>query len=521
MYALDCAVTLDVAKTAVQKSLDCGYVAGEAQGLLWWGRSLWILVSPKEALSLLRKALRLARQLDEPRLQAECHDALANCQQMLGNARKAFTSWADSLELALVIDAGDLCIEALNGLGNLYVIHDDHQTAFHYHALAVEFAPFVDDPDIRCKAFLHLAADLIKLQQHELAIGMLLRAEQSLVLPRRQNWQAEIYAYLGNIAASKGDTREAERHLLAAHRINLAAGLFWGQAVNLLGLGKLKLQLGEHEAANHFLLQGVELAERFNAGNLLMQMHEQLYQSYEALGDHARAVMHHIGYHTHFLQLAQQDSSRQLQSLSARRLHHIEMRLKLLGSEMEISQLRRQSDAGRKRLAWLESAAYQDGLTGAYNRRVMDERVPQLIAHAQQSLSPISALLLDFDHFKQINDQHSHLLGDQVLQMGCKLFLAQCRDGDLLVRFGGEEFLLFLPGVAIEVASKIAERICTALPKLDWAALQPGLAVTVSIGVGQLQADETVADWLQRIDQALYAAKRGGRNRVCLAGEAP
>ncbi|MBE9607776.1 GGDEF domain-containing protein [Chitinilyticum piscinae] len=520
MYTVDCTVTIDLARDSALQSAQAGYRAGEIRALLWWGRSLAVLGRASEAMPRLRKALRLAQGQDEPEALAACHDAIAACHFALGNERQAVTSWLAALDSALAGEALSYYVEALNGIGNVYVLHEDHAAAFRFHASAVDFAAFQPDVDLRCKALLHLAADLVALERFELAAQTLHHAEQFLILPRRQNWQAEIYNYLGDIAMRQGALDAAERYLQQAYAINVEAKLLWGQTVNLLGLGRLRRRQGLHEQAASDLLAGLALAEQFHALHLLMQLHEELYQLYEARADYIRAVMHHVGYHTHFMALAQQDSSRRLQSLSVRRLANVEMRLRLLDSEMEINQLRKQTDDGLRRMQWLESAAYRDTLTGAFNRRAMDERLPELIRQARLAGVPFSALLLDFDHFKQINDRYSHFVGDKVLQQGARVFLELCRDSDLLVRFGGEEFLLFLPGAPLEIARKIGERICNRIPGEDWQSIQDGLRVTLSVGVGELGLDEQVPDWLLRIDQALYRAKAEGRNRVYLAEEA-
>lgn len=124
--------------------------------------------------------------------------------------------------------------------------------------------------------------------------------------------------------------------------------------------------------------------------------------------------------------------------------------------------------------------------------------------------------MLDIDHFKQVNDKHGHVVGDQVLQRLAELMRRCCREGDLLCRTGGEEFLMLLPGASLEVAAAVAERLRVTVQETP---IQPVGAVTLSLGVAHWSGEpgrepETV---LSEADLALYRAKQEGRNRVAVA----
>lgn len=159
----------------------------------------------------------------------------------------------------------------------------------------------------------------------------------------------------------------------------------------------------------------------------------------------------------------------------------------------------------------LVKQAITDPLTGAYNRR-------HLQAHLAQRMTPVGAaaggdvlLAIDIDYFKQVNDRHGHAVGDEVL---CRLVAAICarkRGSDLLFRTGGEEFVLLLPRTSLVAATTVAEELRRRLAEAE---LLPGETVTVSIGVAALFAGQTSDAWLRAADQALYEAKRAGRNRV-------
>ena len=165
----------------------------------------------------------------------------------------------------------------------------------------------------------------------------------------------------------------------------------------------------------------------------------------------------------------------------------------------------------------LRTLATRDPLTGCLNRRAFFESAGQLLAAAHAKGEPLHCIMSDIDHFKSFNDKHGHAVGDQVLQAVSKQLFSGLRDADLLCRYGGEEFCIFLPGVNTEQAQAIAERLRAEIEANAGAAVRSkaGLSVTSSFGLAELTPDlSDPAKLLERADEALYQAKRSGRNRV-------
>ena len=163
-----------------------------------------------------------------------------------------------------------------------------------------------------------------------------------------------------------------------------------------------------------------------------------------------------------------------------------------------------------------QKLALIDPLTGAFNRRTFLELAEKEIARTRRAKGSLSLVMLDLDLFKQMNDRNGHLAGDEVLKGVVAVVLTCLRKEDLLVRFGGEEFCMMLPSVAIDRAAVMAERIREAVEKARFSFNGRSLSVTISIGVTTLSADgnEDVDALVSRADDALYAAKKSGRNRV-------
>lgn len=160
----------------------------------------------------------------------------------------------------------------------------------------------------------------------------------------------------------------------------------------------------------------------------------------------------------------------------------------------------------------LREAASLDPLTGLQNRRGGEGLLERAYIGSRESGAPFSVIVADVDHFKAINDTWGHPVGDRVLENVSRLLRACVRATDGVVRWGGEEFLIILPHCDLRAAADQAERIRERVERTP----QPEAGqITLSLGVAQLGAEETVASLIERADRALYQAKRRGRNRVC------
>lgn len=159
----------------------------------------------------------------------------------------------------------------------------------------------------------------------------------------------------------------------------------------------------------------------------------------------------------------------------------------------------------------LHKLATTDGLTGAYNHRTIEQLINKEIARSKRYENSFSVLMIDVDHFKKVNDEFGHLVGDNVLIELVKRIKALVRDSDVLGRWGGEEFLLLAAESDLETASLLAERIRTAISHPPFAKSR---TITVSIGVTQFHSSDNSSTMIARADEALYKAKNDGRNRV-------
>ncbi|WP_229218920.1 GGDEF domain-containing protein [Rugamonas brunnea] len=165
----------------------------------------------------------------------------------------------------------------------------------------------------------------------------------------------------------------------------------------------------------------------------------------------------------------------------------------------------------------LRELSVRDALTKLYNRRHFDEQATTLFNQAVRHKRPLSLVIGDIDFFKRINDQYSHATGDAVLRQVGEILRGHMRLTDLVARYGGEEFVIALPETALPQAAALCDKLRNLIEGFPWHEVQPGLKVTMSMGVYADLAAGTAEAMLQKADALLYRAKEGGRNQVCFA----
>ena len=163
----------------------------------------------------------------------------------------------------------------------------------------------------------------------------------------------------------------------------------------------------------------------------------------------------------------------------------------------------------------LADQAAHDSLTGLLNRRELDARAGEAVALAQRHVRPLSCLMLDLDHFKEVNDLHGHAAGDQVLRETGRRLSAACRISDVVARYGGEEFVLLLPETPLQAAVVLADKLRSVLAQAPFEAGDARISIQASVGVASLTGVmQTPASLLAAADKALYRAKSLGRDRT-------
>lgn len=187
-----------------------------------------------------------------------------------------------------------------------------------------------------------------------------------------------------------------------------------------------------------------------------------------------------------------------------------EQRLNEINARLEAQLLE-----NHKLQAQLSDLALRDPLTGLFNRRYLEETLPRELARSLREGAPLSLVMMDIDHFKRLNDRHGHQAGDQVMKELARVLLKFMRSEDIACRFGGDEFVAILPGAPLRVAVQRAEEWRAAFRSLKVPCHGAELRCALSMGVAEFPRHGTRGDQLLSCaDQALYRAKRSGRDRV-------
>jgi diguanylate cyclase (GGDEF)-like protein len=261
----------------------------------------------------------------------------------------------------------------------------------------------------------------------------------------------------------------------------------------LLTLAEARRLDGRHSDAQEALDAALRMCDDRGLHAVRARVREEQAGLYAATGRFHEAYEEHRAFHAEATALH-----------SAQR----EARARALQAVFEATEARRASDHFRE-------MAHRDALTGLYNRRYVNERLPALLGEAAVRRTPLSLAIVDLDHFKRVNDTFSHSTGDTVLQQ-VALLLAEAVTGPAIAaRMGGEEFLLIFPEMDAEEAAQRCEALRLRIRAHAWAPITGILPVTTSIGVTtETDGRSTPSGLLARADRNLYAAKRAGRDRV-------
>ncbi len=199
------------------------------------------------------------------------------------------------------------------------------------------------------------------------------------------------------------------------------------------------------------------------------------------------------------------------------RQHQLEEQLKRLNQR--VREMEKEGESLRQRLREKHELAVRDPLTGLYNRLAYDERISQEFARAKRYKLPLSLAVLDIDRFKRINDSYGHKAGDKALKIIAERVRKNLRETDFLARYGGEEFAIIMPETGLGDALVAVEKLRKDVSQSQFHYQGTGVAITVSVGLAEMQADDNPESLFQRADRALYTAKENGRDRTCAASD--
>jgi diguanylate cyclase (GGDEF)-like protein len=467
-----------------------------------------------EALDKCFKALALIESEAPNLVSVRCMRLICWLYFYLGDLSNALTYGLKALDVAKAGDHKDLTAAVLSSLTMVFAVAGDLDQALAKHEEALGVAREINDELQEMVAFNQGANVYLGQGNLERALDLATRAWEIAQRLETDESRVDVSDTLGEVLQAIGDYEQAEKLLIETIDLDTKLGSEWGQAHDWLGLGRLHISQDKLAQAEADLQKSLEISKKIGLRQLQMEWHENLYQIYERQNNWEDAFAQLKAFHELYKENHNDSASRKIALLNV--AHQVETSRR----DAEIYHLRneellREIEERKKVEKALEELAVTDPLTGLFNRRHFFNIAEFLLAEATRYKHPLSLIILDIDHFKQVNDTYGHAVGDEAIKLLSATIKTLIRASDVAARFGGDEFVLLLPETNLEQAVKFADRLRFSLKDKTFSASQIQFHFTISIGVaGFLVPSNSVDELLEHADRALYAAKQEGKNQV-------
>lgn len=444
-----------------------------------------------------RRGLKLARRLEDPL--GEAHLLNGSAIVALEQGRHADALEISQVALALFESCGDRRHSAmvLGTIGNVYLYQRRFEEAEHRQRQALAL-------NLEVKSFYNAGVcahnvGLCLLERAELDAAQAMFLQAQLYYPKIKAThtpsqlsalQVAVDHSLSQIYFRRGEVVRAQRTCRKALKLCRQVEERLTEAECLITLGKYG-----RKRRRQFLEEALKLSRDIGTKELLTRAHKELAELHREAGRWKLALEH--------LEACYQEERLLFNPEINQRIEQVR-RNELLNALESAKRLREEA----------ERAAYQDSLTGLFNRRYIDQQLQLLFTEAQQRGTRLAVALFDIDNFKRINDQLSHAIGDEVLRRVAQILSQGVRPQDLVGRYGGEEFVLVFSGVSLRESVRLCDRLRQSVAQEDWCELRCGMVVTLSGGICVDTSLSNSEKLLQEADRLLYLAKGRGKNRI-------
>lgn len=465
------------------------------------------------------QALQLARDSEDRTAEALTHNDLGLVYGNLGDFEGSLEHLLAGLRLMREVGAHKLA-SILNNIGNVYLELGDHGEALNFFRSSL-------DAFRRDGSWQGTAIVLGNVGRAHSGMGAHAEAleafEQSLAIYDEhadESYEPPGRARAATALAALGRIDEAREQFARALGILERSGHRAFEDEVLSEIGRFHLEQGELDEAICYLLRVLKLLPAHESTRRVFELHHALSDAYERNGDRAAALRHYKAFHKARQDVSdsaitvrirglmlQFDVERARQQEEIFRLRNVE----LAKANEELRQLHASLEAKNREL---HQISIEDSLTGLFNRRYLDLQLGVEVGRSRRHQRPLTAAMCDIDHFKAVNDRHSHAVGDEVLRQIAGILRETARATDIVARYGGEEFVLILPDTDVSGAEILTERLRASVAQHPWDRLAQGLRITLSIGVAELEPNASASALMAAADARLYEAKRAGRDRV-------
>ncbi len=466
-----------------------------------------------EALGQYFASLERWRGLHDRASQVRCLHRIASVDIYIGDYALAMSRLEEALQLLQGTSDEAAVAAVYHRLGMVYARLGDLARAREFYEAALERRRRLDDRAAIAASLNSLGVLFLRLGQQRPEGDDLARArslfEEAVSLAEDAGDVHLKALAMGNVGSAVAELGDLERALSLFH-VQLEAlhamGSRYDEALCLTNIGEALRRLGRGREALVPLRSALRMGEELKSKERMMRAWHELSQCQEALGDTAAALESYKQYHRLDRALHSEEAENKARNLV------VQLAVKKVRDEADGYRAERDELAAANVL--LTAETQEDALTGLASRRHLDASLERVFIQAVKENRPLCFAVADIDHFKSINDRHSHAVGDEVLRTVGGILRSACRPSDVAGRYGGEEFVLVLLDMASEVAFGVCERLRAAVASHAWDALRPGLEVTISIGIADRSSHASSAEMLAAADARLYEAKRAGRNCV-------
>ncbi len=471
-----------------------------------------------QAVPLFLEASQLFQSADDQLGKAEVLNGLGTGYMAMGAYPEALQQLLRALITFRELESIDGEATVLKDIGYLYVLLGDQPRAFPYLEQCLDLAGVTRNKRLEADALAKLCDACRMSGQNQRAAQCGLRSVELYQEIGYHGGEVEAFNALGEVYLATQDYDQALNFLQLAAEVSAKIGrpLEVARAERKIGALYL-LRQGQLDLALSYLFRALKIATDAGSQRIVSECHRDLAEAFKKSGDPTRALLHFEQFFELHQAVFDAESDRRLKTIEI--AHQVETARK----DSEIYQLRnvhlqQEIEERKKAQVALEQLATQDPLTGLSNRRHFLELATRAFDQAQRYRRPLSAIMLDIDHFKEINDTFGHAAGDQILRVASKRLLDVMRKVDILARYGGDEFVILLPETGQEGARRLAERLRAALTCEPEYIGDTPVAISASVGIFSTHgsSDLTLDELIRRADQALYDSKQSGRDRVTI-----
>lgn len=459
------------------------------------------------------EAILLAKDLYDFEEQAMAHNSM-------GIAYGSLYAYEESLEallagLALKEHLDEVILYRLNNnASNVYYFLGHYEHALTTLKAATNYVDIQDNPRTRILSNANFGKIHAKLGNIKQAEDYLCKAKEIVEsTPTHSDLLVHVYADLADFYIQQ--ERYDEGVNILGNALNLEpTDQNESQKISLnIDLAKCYIGQKSHHQAISVLGAALQLKTEATPKSKHLEIHKTFSEAFEKLHNYQKSLEHYKYFHDLKDEIHDERSQARMQGMM---IKHNTERL-----QDEHDRLANEKELAKLRLLKLEKDNQKlveentrDGLTGAYNRRYLNEKLEEVFKHAKQNHSPLSVVMSDIDFFKQVNDTFSHAIGDEVLKAIARIFMDNTREQDTVARYGGEEFVVIFDRSHKGTAVTIAEKLRVLVEQYPWKEIHPELSITISMGIASGFEFDDYEAMLNNADLHMYSAKRSGKNQV-------